>query len=456
MSKSFGSRTLVRIQLPNNWRPRPYQRPLWDYLERGGKRALAVWHRRAGKDSVCLNRTAIAAHERRGVYWHMLPQAKQARKVVWDGIDRAGRRIIDQAFPRSLRVSTNETEMKIGFKCGSIWQVVGSDNYNSLMGSNPVGVVFSEYSIAKPSAWDYIRPILAENGGWALFIYTGRGPNHGLALYRMACEHPGWFSELLTVDDTEVLTPADIDEERRSGMSEEMIEQEYYGSFLGVQAGSFYGKLIAAAEKEGRVTQVPYEPAAPVHTAWDLGYSDDTVIWFYQVVSGEVRLIDYYAAYGQDVAHYAGVIHGKPYSYGNHWVPHDAIPKTLAANGRSIIQQLWSEGVKARVAPHLDVQDGIQAVRQMLPRCWFDKERCKDGIEDLRLYQREWDEDRKCFRDKPLHDHTSHSADGFRYLALVWREEHKPEKPKPKIRTIHDATLDELWDLQRKQTGKRI
>jgi hypothetical protein len=386
----------------------------------------------------------------------MLPQAKQARKVIWDGIDRAGRRIIDQAFPKELRVSTNETEMKIGLKCGSIWQVVGSDNYNSLIGSNPVGVVFSEYSVAKPSSWDYIRPILAENGGWALFIYTARGRNHGWHLYRIAREHPGWFSELLTVDDTGVLTPQDIEEERRSGMIEEMIEQEYYCSFEGVLIGSYYGKLISQAEKEGRITEVNYEPQSPVHTAWDLGFSDDTVIWFYQVVTGEVRLIDYYSSYGQDIAHYARLVHGKPYRYGNHWVPHDAVPKTLAANGRSIIQQLWSEGIKARVAPHLDVQDGIQAVRQMLPRCWFDKERCKDGIEALRLYQREWDENRKCFKEKPLHDHTSHTADAARYLALVWREEHRAEKPDTRIRTIHDATLDELWDLQRKQPGKRI
>jgi phage terminase large subunit len=386
----------------------------------------------------------------------MLPQTKQARKVVWDGIDRQGRRIIDQVFPPALRVSTNITEMRIELKCGSIWQAVGSDNYNSLIGSNPVGVVFSEYSVSKPSAWDYIRPILAENDGWALFVYTARGPNHGWHLYSMAREHPGWFSELLTVDDTGVLSPEDIEEERRSGMPEEMIEQEYYCSFSGVQLGSYYGKLIAAAEKEGRVTAVPYESLSPVHTAWDLGFSDDTVIWFYQVVAGEVRLIDYYSSYGQDIAHYAKVVHGKPYKYGNHWVPHDAVPKTLAANGRSIIQQLWAEGIKARVAPNLDVQDGIQAVRQMLPRCWFDKERCKDGIEALRLYQREWDEDRKCFKEKPLHDYTSHTADAARYLALVWREEHQPSKPDTRIRTIHDATLDELWDLQRKQTGKRI
>jgi phage terminase large subunit len=452
----FRSSASLTVQLPNNWRPRGYQRPLWDYLERGGKRAAVVWHRRSGKDSICLNRTAIAAHERPGVYWHMLPQAKQARKVVWDGIDRAGRRIIDQAFPKDLRHSINNTEMKIELKSGSIWQVVGSDNYNSLIGSNPVGVVFSEYSVAKPSAWDYIRPILAENEGWALFIYTPRGPNHGHHLYSIARDHPGWFSELLTVEDTGVLTPQDIEEERRSGMPEEMIEQEYFCSFSGVQLGSYYGKLIAAAEKEGRVTAVSYESASPVHTAWDLGYSDDTVIWFYQVVAGEVRLIDYYSSYGQDIAHYAKVVHGKPYRYGNHWVPHDAVPKTLAANGRSIIQQLWAEGIKARVAPNLDVQDGIQAVRQMLPRCWFDKERCKDGIEALRLYQREWDEDRKCFKEKPLHDYTSHTADAARYLALVWREEHQPVQPETKIRTIHDATLDELWDLQRKQTGKRI
>jgi hypothetical protein len=174
------------IRLPhNNWRPRPYQQDLWKYLEKNGKRAVAIWHRRAGKDEVCLHWSAVAAHTRVGVYWHMLPEANQARKAVWDAVNpHSGLRRINEAFPRELRESTRETDMAIRFKSGSLWQLVGSDNYNSLVGSPPVGVVFSEFALADPSAWGYLRPILAENNGWALFITTPRGRNHASTFYR--------------------------------------------------------------------------------------------------------------------------------------------------------------------------------------------------------------------------------------------------------------------------------
>ena len=168
--------------------------------------------------------------QRVGIYWHMLPLNTQARKVVWDAIDKQGRRVIDQVFPLPLRKSVNSTEMKIELWNGSIWQCVGSDNYNALVGSNPVGVVFSEYSLADPAAWDFIRPILAENGGWALFIYTPRGKNHGYTLYNTALA-AGWFVQKLTVDDTKAVPQEVIDDERRAGMSESMIEQEFYCSF---------------------------------------------------------------------------------------------------------------------------------------------------------------------------------------------------------------------------------
>lgn len=218
------------VEIPNEWNPRKYQRPLWKYLCQGGKRAVAIWHRRAGKDSLSLNWTAKAMLKRVGVYWHMLPLNTQARKVVWDAIDKKGRRVIDQVFPLPLRKSVNSQEMKIELWNGSIWQCVGSDNYNALVGSNPVGVVFSEYSLADPAAWDFIRPILAENDGWALFIYTPRGQNHGYTLYNNAIA-AGWFAQVLTVEDTKAIDLSVIDDERRAGMPEAMIQQEFYCSF---------------------------------------------------------------------------------------------------------------------------------------------------------------------------------------------------------------------------------
>lgn len=221
---------MTEICIPNDWNPREYQRPLWQYLCSGGKRAVAIWHRRAGKDSLSLNWTAKAMLQRVGVYWHMLPLNNQARKVVWDAIDKQGRRVIDQVFPVPLRKSVNATEMKIELWNGSIWQCVGSDNYDAYVGSNPVGVVFSEYSVGDPAAWDFIRPILAENGGWALFIYTPRGKNHGFELYNNAIA-AGWFIQRLTVEDTGAISLDIVDDERRAGMSEAMIQQEFYCSF---------------------------------------------------------------------------------------------------------------------------------------------------------------------------------------------------------------------------------
>jgi hypothetical protein len=387
------------------------------------------------------------------MYWHMLPEAAQGRKVIWDGIDRQGRRIIDQAIPEAIRKpdGTNKHEMKIELLNGSIWQVVGSDNYNSLIGANPVGIVFSEWSVAKPSAWDYMRPILAENGGWALFIYTPRGRNHGHEIYQIAKNNPAWFAELLTVNETKILPPELIDEERASGMDESMIEQEYYCSFEGALVGSYYGKIINELDRAGRIQAVAYDPVVPVHTFWDLGYSDDTAIWFAQIIRGEVHVIDYYASQGHDIQHYVDLIRAKGYQYALwHWIPHDARAKTLSANGRSTEQQLNALGLKTRIVPQLSVQDGIQAARVTLPQCWFDLERTKDGVEMLRQYQREWDEDNRMFKDHPKHDFSSHAADAFRYLSLAWREEIAPKPPEP-MKFALDQTFNEIRDMNRRR-----
>lgn len=415
----------MEIILPYEWQPREYQLPLWRYLSAGGKRAVAVWHRRAGKDSTALNFTSVSAHQRIGTYWHMLPLATQGRKVVWDGIDRSGRRVIDQVFPKSLRKATNKQEMKIELKCGSIWQVVGSDNYNALIGANPVGVVFSEYAVADPAAWDYIRPILAENGGWALFIYTPRGRNHGAGLYDLARERDGWFADLQTVDNTDAIPPTAIDEEREGGMSDEIVQQEFYCSFDAPLIGAYYAKAMSEAEAEGRIGNVPYEPQYPVHTAWDLGIGDSTAIWFFQQVGREVRLIDHYEASGVGLEHFAKALKDKPYVYGEHLAPHDVEVRELGT-GRSRRETLAGLGIKVRVVPRLGLDDGVNAVRLILPRCWIDAGKCRRGIESLRQYRREWDSALKAFKDRPLHDWASHSADAFRYLAVGLKETPKP------------------------------
>lgn len=414
---------MKKIKIPNLWRPRKYQLKLWKYLENGGKRAVAVWHRRAGKDSLALNWTAVAAFERVGVYWHMLPLQTQARKVVWDAIDKQGRRVIDQVFPPELRKSSNAQEMKIELLNGSIWQCVGSDNYNSLVGANPVGVVFSEYSIADPASWDFIRPILAENEGWALFIYTPRGRNHGLSLFETAQKADGWFAQKLGVSETKAIPISAVDAERAAGMDEDTVLQEFYCSFDAAVKGAYYASLLNQAENDKRIGFVPHDTSKPVYTAWDLGVGDATAIWFYQVQGGEVDVIDYYEASGVGLDHYVRVLQAKPYTYTNENIfPHDIGVHELSS-GKSRLDLLSSLGIRGRVLPKSSIEGGIAAVRMLLPRCRFDKEKCAKGLEALRQYQKEWDSVRRDFMPRPKHDWTSHAADAFRYLALGIKEE---------------------------------
>jgi phage terminase large subunit len=421
------------IVLPHKWRPRAHQRKLWNFLDKGGKRAVAVWHRRAGKDSVAINFAACAASRRVANYWHMLPTAAQGRKVVWEGIDGNGCRVIDQAFPPGYRTGKLDDEMLLRLSSGSTWQVVGSDNFDRLVGANPAGVVFSEWALADPRAWDYLRPILAENGGWALFIYTPRGRNHGAATFDMAAKTPGWFAEKLTVEDTGVLAPEVIEEDRRSGMADELIRQEYYCSFQAALVGAYYGPLLETAEREGRVRRVAWEPDLPVVTAWDLGIGDSTAIWFAQLSGREIRLIDYYEASGVGLDHYARVLQQKPYVYGEILLPHDARQREMA-NGRTRLETMRRLGIarQARIVPSPGLDDGINAARVILPRCWFDETGCARGLEALRQYRRAWDDERKIFGERPLHDWSSHAADAFRYLAVGLREPRRPgEAPLP-------------------------
>lgn len=313
--------------------------------------------------------------------------------------------------------------MKIELLNGSIWQCVGSDNYNSLVGANPVGVVFSEYSIADPASWDFIRPILAENEGWALFIYTPRGRNHGLSLFETAQKADGWFAQKLGVSETKAIPISAVDAERAAGMDEDTVLQEFYCSFDAAVKGAYYASLLNQAENDKRIGFVPHDASKPVYTAWDLGVGDATAIWFYQVQGGEVDVIDYYEASGVGLDHYVRVLKAKPYTYTNENIfPHDIGVHELSS-GKSRLDLLSSLGIRGRVLPKSSIEGGIAAVRMLLPRCRFDKEKCAKGLEALRQYQKEWDSVRRDFMPRPKHDWTSHAADAFRYLALGIKEE---------------------------------
>jgi len=420
---------VTEFTLPNNWQPRPYQNALWSYLEGGGKRAFVVAHRRWGKDDVALHWTACAAHQRVGTYWHMLPEASQARKAVWEAINpHTGIRRIDEAFPIELRAGrsgTRENEMYIRFKCGSTWQVVGSDNYNSLVGSPPIGIVFSEFALADPSSWAYLRPILAENGGWAVFITTPRGRNHASVFYEGAKDDPLWYTQLSPATQTSVFTSQQLDQERGELVREygpddgdARFRQEYLCSFSAGVVGAYYGSLLERAESEGRFTSVPWEPTLPVHTAWDLGIGDATAIWLFQLAGREIHCIDYIENSGVGVDWYVKELDKRPYKWGQHHLPHDAKAKELTT-GKTREEVLWSLGLtNTHIVAKLSLEDGINATRATLPLCWFDKDKCARGISCLQNYRRNWSEELRVYQDTPRHDWASHGADAFRYLSL--------------------------------------
>lgn len=406
-----------------------------------------IAHRRAGKTVACINELltrALATTKHNARYAYICPFYSQAKTVCWDYLKQ---------YSEPLHPEVRESELSVELPNGAKIRLFGADNPDALRGMYLDGVVLDEYGDMKPSLWGLvIRPMLADRKGWAVFIGTPKGHNHFYDIRQQAASDPDWFFVTLRASGTGILHPEEL-RDARKGMTLDEYEQEFECSFEAAIRGSYYGRDIAELEAKGRVTPIDVG-TLPVFTAWDLGYSDDTAIWFFQVLHGEVRVIDYYANHGEDVQHYAGIVTDKPYTYGGHWLPHDAVPKTLAANGRSILQQLWELKIKGKVVPNLGLQDGIQAVRLMLPKVWFDP-RCSEGIEALKLYQREWDDDKKMFRDKPRHDWTSHAADAFRYMALVWKNPvAKPEADKPRF--LHEATFDEVMWAKTKKVERRI
>lgn len=414
---------MASIQLPNEWEARFYQSPLMRHMVEGGtmdrKRADCVWHRRAGKDSCSLQIAAVATQMRVGTYWHMLPSLQQGRRVIWDGRDKQGRRMIDQAFPKEIRKGKpNESNMKIELANGSVWQVVGSDNYDSLVGSNPIGIIFSEYSIANPLAWEYFRPILKENDGWAVFIYTPRGKTHGYTLHQMAQTHPKWFSSMLTVDDTGIMTPEDVEDEIAQGMSREKALQEFYCSFDIGMEGAFYTEELKYAEDQGNIGDYPWDPDRPVDTWWDIGIRDNTSVIFTQDdVDGNPIIIDHASKRNFGLPDWAREIKSYPYAYGTHNGPHDLDTREFGS-GVTRLETARNHGINFDVVEKLPVQDGIDASRSMIRRCKWDKEKTQSLRDNLAYYHREWDENRNIFKDKPEHDHSSHDADAYRYFSV--------------------------------------
>ena len=386
----------------------------------GKKRAVLVWHRRSGKEKSCWNYLVKQACKKIGIYYYFFPHFSQGRKILWDGMDKEGFRFLDHIPKEIVFGDPNATEMKIRLRNGSLIQIIGTNNVDSIVGTNPIGCVFSEYSLQDPKAWQLIRPILAENKGWAIFNFTPRGNNHAKELYDMAEKNLEWFCELLSIDDTKCISEEDIQAERDAGMSEDYIQQEFYCSFtLGVE-GSYYAKYLQDMRDENRITNVPWDRQSRVYTSWDIGYGDSCAIVFYQIIGQEIHIIDFYENNGEGFPHYATVLKDKPYIYDAHYGPHD-IDSHSFSSGLSTREVASSLGINFTVLQTLKlrIEDGIEALRGIFPRIWIDDKKCEHLVKCLQNYRKEFDDKLEVYKNKPRHDKYSHAADSARYLAIA-------------------------------------
>jgi hypothetical protein len=424
------------------------------FHDRTKRWACLVAHRRAGKTVAAVNdiiRAAFMYRGPNGLFGYVAPYQNQARRIAWDYFKH---------YAQPLISDTNEQMMTITLVNNTKVSLFGADNADAMRGLGFSGVYMDEYGDFKPSVFgNVIRPALSDKQGWAVFAGTPKGKNQFWDIYETARRIPDeWFVLRLPASDSGLLPQSELNA-AKAQLSEDQYLQEYECSFEAAIIGAFFGTEMRQAEP--RINErVVFTEGYPVHTAWDLGYRDDTAIWWYQVVGGEVRVIDFFAVSGADIRAIAEVVVNKGYTYGKHHLPHDARAKSLQT-GRSIVEQLADHlGINhLSVVPNIGLQDGIQAIRQMLPRTWFNSVKCGDGIEALRQYQREYDEDKKAFRASPRHDWTSHPADAFRMLAVAWRAEPSAQRPLESKTLIvgpqNEVTLNDMWQVHERSVSRR-
>lgn len=452
---------MAKVRIPNIT-PRPYQLGAFEYFDqdREGLRAVECWSRRMGKDITYMSIAAMKMLDRKGLYVHFLPEFAHARRTLWDGFTNEGERLIDISFPPEIRKSINEQEMRIELKNGSVWQLGGSDQYNRWVGGNPVGLVYSEFAIAHPKGWEMMRPILKLNGGWAAFISTPRGYNHFHAMLELAKREPGWRWTHQNAIDVGLMTQADIDEEVRLGMPDELARQEYKCDFSAANVGAILGRYMEAADKQGRLSLEPVFDlgGGGIIVSSDIGFRDTAAFWFWQQQpGGHFALVDYDEDNGLDAEEWIERLRLKPWAVAKLLLPHDARAKTFQSR-HSVVEQFIKSQWAGTVAlvPALKTQDKVNAARSVLPKCVFDAANCAPGILALREWAYKFDDERRTYSKEPDHNWASHAADAFCYGAAMIRD-HEPVKapaPPPPVQAAASFKLNDLW-IDRERFGQR-
>lgn len=390
------------------------------FHERQQRFGVVVAHRRAGKTVSAINdliKSALSCEKPNPRFAYLAPYFAQAKDVAWGYLKQ-----YTSVIPG---VQTHEGELRIDLPNGGRIRLYGADNYDRLRGIYLDGVVLDEFADMDPRAWsEVIRPALADRQGWAVFIGTPKGRNAFWEVFERARGAEDWFDLRLKASETGIVPQAELDA-LRAEMSEDEYAREMETSFEAAVEGAYYARLLTEAEtaKPPRIGRVPYDPGAEVHAAWDLGIADSTAIWLAQFVGREIRLIDYVENNGVSLDWYARELKSKPYAYAPLILPHDAQARELGT-GKSRVEMLEGLGFKTRIAPRLQVEDGIETVRRMLPRTWIDEDKCAAGLRAVRDYREKRDEKRRVSLG-PLHDWTSHAADALRYLMTAYEEPHQ-------------------------------
>lgn len=394
------------------------QRELRKLCEKNRFNVLVI-HRRAGKTVFAVNkliRDVLSCDKPNARAHYFAPTYRQAKSIAWDYLKEFTAHICDSEG-RPL-VKYNKTELSATFPWGQRIQLVGSDNPDAFRGQYSDSVVMDEVAMMPVRLWsEVVRPAIADREGCALFIGTPAGRNSFYDLYDQAGRLDDWGRCLLTVDDTGII-PAKELASLKASMEDYEYSQEMACSFNAAVRGAYFGKVLAEARQEGRITNVPYDPALPVKTCWDLGMADATAVWFIQSSpGGQIRCIDYEEYHGAGLPEIIKALRAKPYQYDLHIAPHDIRVHELGT-GTSRFEVAAQNGIRFHICRNMPLMDGIDATRNMLCKTWIDETKCRSGLNHLELYRCNFNEKTGVPSIRPLHDHTSHAADALRMFAV--------------------------------------